>query len=487
MNKLLGIMTSRIRDPERFQLYWEAARQDGGNDLIIFTPEEMDLTGHRVLGFMFSQNKWENKYAPLPCVIYDIGYYRTLKSKRKARQIKEESGIPFAGDWLDGKWRVHKRLMRSPLLASYLMKTVLFKSASDVLTMLDQHSAVMIKPVYGDSGRGIIRIRQEHGFVYLKENGQPEIRLVQEEIVQTLTAMQAQSEYIVQQWIDTRDADGAVRDFRVLIQKNDKGQWQCTGMIARQGEKGSITSNLETGGLAVDVLPVLHKSFGAEQSAALIRDMRLISLHIARHLEQSYQKRFVEMGIDAAVDPNGQIKIIEVNEKPGKSMMRTGSDDSIFVRSMQLPVQYMARLAEQKGSPTCPWEQQADSIIADGMNYLRTPYLYGAKAWLTERFDCSSFIQFIFGLNGIMLPRNSRQQSTLGIEIAREELRKGDLLFFITEQRKKYPGIRRIGHVGIYLGDNRMLHASRISGVTVSLVDKYNRGIFLKAKRMIVD
>jgi cell wall-associated NlpC family hydrolase len=75
----------------------------------------------------------------------------------------------------------------------------------------------------------------------------------------------------------------------------------------------------------------------------------------------------------------------------------------------------------------------ADQIIYTGLNFLGIPYVYNAPSFWTDMFDCSSFIQYIFNVHGIPLPRNSRQQFLVGHHISSRQLRKGDLLFL---QRK---------------------------------------------------
>ncbi|MDF2814259.1 MAG: hypothetical protein K0Q81_459 [Paenibacillus sp.] len=132
------------------------------------------------------------------------------------------------------------------------------------------------------------------------------------------------------------------------------------------------------------------------------------------------------------------------------------------------------------------WEQRANSSIILGLKYMGTPYDFGAALGQTDTFDCSSFTNFVFKENGIKLPRNSRQQSELGSEVRMDQIRKGDLLFFTTPKRKDKTGIERIGHVSIYIGDNKMLHTYRVGiGVVVSELDERWRNRFITAKRII--
>lgn len=83
-------------------------------------------------------------------------------------------------------------------------------------------------------------------------------------------------------------------------------------------------------------------------------------------------------------------------------------------------------------------------------------------------FDCSGYVSHVFreGL-GLYLPRSAREMSRTGEEVRRDELQPGDLVFFNTMRRA-------FSHVGIYLGDNRFVHAPR-SGGKVRIEDMRER------------
>ena len=100
----------------------------------------------------------------------------------------------------------------------------------------------------------------------------------------------------------------------------------------------------------------------------------------------------------------------------------------------------------------------ADSLTEVGVepiarSYLSIPYRYGAQS--RKSTDCSGFVQQVFREFDIKLPRTAREQYQVGMKIDRTSLASGDLLFFRTRARKKYPT-----HVGIYLGNGKMIHAS---------------------------
>lgn len=139
-------------------------------------------------------------------------------------------------------------------------------------------------------------------------------------------------------------------------------------------------------------------------------------------------------------------------------------------------------------APTPSWEKTAAEIIATGKKYLGTPYEFGAKLGQTRTFDCSSFTNYLYELQGIDMPRSSRQQSQLGTSVARADLRAGDLMFFTSSSRKNLTGTNRVGHVGIYMGNGKILHTYKVGvGVAITNFSGYWTDNYLFSKRVIKD
>ncbi len=94
--------------------------------------------------------------------------------------------------------------------------------------------------------------------------------------------------------------------------------------------------------------------------------------------------------------------------------------------------------------------------------------------------DCSAFVQKVFRIFDIDLPRTTREQFLVGYTVAREALRIGDLVFFKRGQA------RRPGHVGIYIGNGQFIHTSlRKQRVEVnSFENRYFSTRFIGAKRI---
>lgn len=100
-------------------------------------------------------------------------------------------------------------------------------------------------------------------------------------------------------------------------------------------------------------------------------------------------------------------------------------------------------------------EDTNEEVVAVAKTKLGKKYVWGATG-TKGTFDCSGFTKYCYKKNGIDIPRTSIMQSKYGKFIKRSELQKGDLIFFDTSKRRK----GYVNHVGIYLGDNKFIHAS---------------------------
>lgn len=120
------------------------------------------------------------------------------------------------------------------------------------------------------------------------------------------------------------------------------------------------------------------------------------------------------------------------------------------------------------------------SLIARAETYMGRPYVWSDEG--DVGFDCSGLTFALYQeIAGIKIPRSSRTQATFGTEVARENLQPGDLVFFNTTSSGN------ISHVGLYIGDDIMIHASssKSSVVKSSLSEKYYDARFVTARRII--
>jgi cell wall-associated NlpC family hydrolase len=138
-----------------------------------------------------------------------------------------------------------------------------------------------------------------------------------------------------------------------------------------------------------------------------------------------------------------------------------------------------------------------DKVIEEGIYVLGTPYEYGSARLLNydgnfnsnytgNTFDCSAFVQYIFFMGAsIKLYGDSRSMSVQGTTVEFKNLKRGDVIFMTSTSRMYNVGIERIGHVGIYLGNNQIMHTFGTGGVRIQIYSDFWKGRFITAKRMI--
>jgi peptidoglycan DL-endopeptidase CwlO len=118
--------------------------------------------------------------------------------------------------------------------------------------------------------------------------------------------------------------------------------------------------------------------------------------------------------------------------------------------------------------PAAPPLSAAARAVETALKELGKPYRYGALGPST--FDCSGLTKFAYGAAGIVLPHSAAAQYGSGRRVNRNQLQPGDLIFW-----------KGLGHVGMYIGAGRMVHAPQTGElVTITSIDQ---GAYLGAVR----
>ncbi len=344
LGKTLGIMSHRIGNLDRYLKYVKTATELGFMKIIVFRPEDVNTKSRRIHGFTFENSHWAKKHHDYPTIAHDIGYYSNPFLVSKVFKVKSKSHIPFVGYGLKNKWTIHSHLTRSSVLLPHIPFTIRLRDEAKALDIAKQYGSVMIKPSNGSKGRGISRLSFDNGTFTFEQDRK--VRLTSKKIIEKkIKEMLKKEKYIAQRWLDLRDHKGQVYDIRSLMQKDGTAEWHISGMAVRRGDQGKITSNLHQGGSAFKVLPFLAEQFSNEKAEELVKEIGRLSLYISSFLERSYRIQLAELGIDFAVDRKGNIWIIEVNIKPGRTILKYIYSHEVYKNSFKAPIKYAAKLA----------------------------------------------------------------------------------------------------------------------------------------------
>jgi cell wall-associated NlpC family hydrolase len=121
-------------------------------------------------------------------------------------------------------------------------------------------------------------------------------------------------------------------------------------------------------------------------------------------------------------------------------------------------------------------QDKTEQIINTAKSFIGAPYKFGGTT--PKGFDCSGFVQYVFDKRKITLPRSADTQYKVGKGITQKNLQQGDLVFFSTYEKGA-------SHCGIYLGQDKFIHASS-HGVMISRLDEsYWKTRYLGARRVI--
>lgn len=137
------------------------------------------------------------------------------------------------------------------------------------------------------------------------------------------------------------------------------------------------------------------------------------------------------------------------------------TSDTIYVN------QKLSLVNPNQINPNQKWQQ----IIDEAKKYIGSPYLYGGST--PQGFDCSGYVQYVYGKVGLTIPRTTATQWT-GLN-AIGTPRQGDLVFFNTSGTG-------VSHVGIYLGNNQFIHAGSTGVVIADMTTAYWKPIYLGAR-----
>lgn len=170
-----------------------------------------------------------------------------------------------------------------------------------------------------------------------------------------------------------------------------------------------------------------------------------------------------------------KVDCYDMNAYIAKSQVRVGDDGNYYVNCV----------SGSSETATMPVYSLQDALSlksalrSRAMKYLGTPYVWGGQS--PSGFDCSGFTQYVFAKNDLSIHRTVINQMGDGMVIKREDLQCGDLVFFSYTTERGFAS-----HVGMYIGDGKMIHSANGGVAIVSLSNFYWSAHYQGARRIVL-
>lgn len=329
-----------------------------GLQVVAFSPDRVDWRQKTVIGYSFCERRsmWIESFSPLPPVIYDRWFSSSptaFRNYRSAlRKLDEIKDVHLLGRGLRDKWSVYRMLLRDPILLPYLPETEIVASLKTVFARLCKNGEIFLKPQAGSQGKGVLGVRQSSDNEYEAKgrdwcNRPIEVRFNHPlALMSWIKRFTAGRPYLMQPYLELTSPDQEPFDIRALVQKNGKGRWGVTGIAVRHGQPGGVTANLHGGGKAEEAGSFLRILFGEDQAKELLDRLQKCSLHIPQILE-SQHGRLAELGIDWGIDRSGNLWLLEINSKPGRTAFFRLNDRNVRLAAVCNPLCYARYLLER--------------------------------------------------------------------------------------------------------------------------------------------
>lgn len=217
------------------------------------------------------------------------------------------------GRRIANKWVKTAALLSHHSIAPHIPPTSRF-TANHLRSMLDTHHMVVVKPVVGTGGHGVLKVwRSGRGFAYMYYSKTKRFA----SFAALLAALHKQCKgraYIIQKGIYLAEVNGRPIDYRVKYVKTNSG-WVYRSMVGRIARPGLFVTNLCRGGTMVTAAQGISGSLSASLVSAKKDKMRRLTVLSTAVLESRFPG-IGQLGFDYGIDKQGKIWIFEVNTKP---------------------------------------------------------------------------------------------------------------------------------------------------------------------------
>ncbi len=214
---------------------------------------------------------------------------------------------------LANKWVKTNALRSNSYIARHIPPSRLL-NAANLHRMIAVHGMVVIKPVRGGGGIGVMKIEKLGSSYRLTNKSNKRTFSSFERLMKAVNSARLKRTYLIQKGIRLATIGGRPIDYRVKYVK-ENGIWTYRSMVGRLARRGLFVTNLCRGGTQMTAAQGIRRSLSAKLVGKKKREMRNLTKASTALLESRYPG-IGQLGYDYAIDRKGHIWMLEVNTRP---------------------------------------------------------------------------------------------------------------------------------------------------------------------------
>jgi len=305
-------------DPLRYETMVAEAKYQG-HEIIFFALTDVDIQNKNVTGFVRKDGKWEWVTTGYPHLLISPHSRQPERTEKEKHLLKNVPPLFFR---THGKLGIFNLLSQKKVLTHILIPTQVIDNKEDIKHFLEQHGDIIVKPSIGSKGVGVYWLSQKKDYVELQyhtergivKNSQFDDYL--SSVMENIKKQEGATKFILQKYIHCRTSLNQPFDFRVHVQRNEKGELIITKAYPRIGKKGSFLSNLSREGVTTDLDYFLQCEF-PERKGKVKKELGEYSIKIAEEVDNAYSNATLdELGLDLTIDNKGNYWLFEINIGP---------------------------------------------------------------------------------------------------------------------------------------------------------------------------
>jgi hypothetical protein len=217
------------------------------------------------------------------------------------------------GRQLASKWLKSNALLTNPYIAQHIPKTRLYNT-TNLRQMLARYGMVVLKPVCGTGGNGVIKAEKDGKGYKLTYRTSRRRFSTFSSLVSAVNAQCRRRSYLIQRGIHLATINGRPIDYRVKYVKLN-GSWNIRAMVGRLARPGLFVTNLCRGGTMMTAAQGIRRSLSSRIIGVKKKEMRRLTQTSTGLLESRFPG-IGQLGYDYGIDRSGHIWMLEVNTRP---------------------------------------------------------------------------------------------------------------------------------------------------------------------------